>query len=141
MCPKNVRVYSDDLPNKLPACKSLPQGLLGEPKHLGGPRQNSSEQVPHMAPPITTLPSFLLGSARPVYFFFWLRWVFVAAHWPLFWGHTSLLPEPCGILVPRPGMKPTSPALEGRFLTTGPPGKSPVLSVSFLTYLWSASLP
>ena len=70
MCPKNVRVYSDDLPNKLPACKSLPQGLLlGEPKHLGGPRQNSSEQVPHMAPPITTLPSFLLGSARPVYLF------------------------------------------------------------------------
>ena len=24
-----------------------------------------------------------------------------------------------------PGMKPASPALEGRFLTTGPPGKSP----------------
>ena len=32
---------------------------------------------------------------------------------------------PCGILVPRPGMEPESPALEGRFLTTGPPGKSP----------------
>ena len=32
--------------------------------------------------------------------------------------------EACGILVPRPGIKPTSPALEGRFLTTGPPGKS-----------------
>ena len=30
----------------------------------------------------------------------------------------------CGILVPWPGIKPTSPALEGRFLTTGPPGKS-----------------
>ena len=30
----------------------------------------------------------------------------------------------CGILVPRSGIKPASPALEGRFLTTGPPGKS-----------------
>ena len=30
----------------------------------------------------------------------------------------------CGILVPQLGFKPTSPALQGRFLTTGPPGKS-----------------
>ena len=30
----------------------------------------------------------------------------------------------CGILVPRPGIQLVSPALEGRFLTTGPPGKS-----------------
>ena len=33
-------------------------------------------------------------------------------------------PAAWGILVPRPEMEPTSPALEGRFLTTGPPGKS-----------------
>ena len=33
-------------------------------------------------------------------------------------------PVACGILVPRPGIEPTSPALEGRFFTTGPPGKS-----------------
>jgi len=26
--------------------------------------------------------------------------------------------------LPRPGIKPVSPALPGRFLTTGPPGKS-----------------
>ena len=31
--------------------------------------------------------------------------------------------EACGILVPWPGIKPASPALEARFLTTGPPGK------------------
>ena len=33
----------------------------------------------------------------------------------------------CGIslTVPQPGIEPASPALEGRFLTTGPPGKSP----------------
>ena len=30
----------------------------------------------------------------------------------------------CGILVPWPGIKPKSLALQGRFLTTGPPGKS-----------------
>ena len=30
----------------------------------------------------------------------------------------------CGILVPPPSIKPMSPALEGRFLTTGLPGKS-----------------
>ena len=30
----------------------------------------------------------------------------------------------CGILVPRPGSKPMSPALQGEFLTTGPPRKS-----------------
>ena len=33
-------------------------------------------------------------------------------------------PATCGILVPQPGIKPASPELEGRFLTTGPQGKS-----------------
>ena len=33
-------------------------------------------------------------------------------------------PAACGILVPRPGIELASPAVEGRFLTTGPPGKS-----------------
>ena len=28
------------------------------------------------------------------------------------------------ILVPRPGIEPVSPELQGRFLNTGPPGKS-----------------
>ena len=32
-------------------------------------------------------------------------------------------PEACGILVPRPGIEPVSPALEGEFLTSGSPGK------------------
>ena len=33
---------------------------------------------------------------------------------------------PCGMWdLPGPGIKPVSPALAGRFLTTGPPGKSP----------------
>ena len=32
----------------------------------------------------------------------------------------------CGILVPQPGIRLSYPALEGGFLTAGPPGKSPV---------------
>ena len=30
----------------------------------------------------------------------------------------------CGIIAPQPGIEPSSPALEGKVLTTGPPGKS-----------------
>ena len=32
--------------------------------------------------------------------------------------------EACGILVTQSGIKPGPPALEGKILTTGPPGKS-----------------
>ena len=32
-------------------------------------------------------------------------------------------PVECGVLVPQPGIKPVSPALESKFLTTGSPGK------------------
>ena len=39
-----------------------------------------------------------------------------------FFGH-----EACGILTPQPGIEPAPPALEGKVLTTGPPGKSPFL--------------
>ena len=35
----------------------------------------------------------------------------------------------CEILVPRPRIKPMSHALQGRFLTTGPPGKFPGLPI------------
>ena len=44
-------------------------------------------------------------------------------------------PIVCGILVPRPGIKPTSPALEGRFSTTGPGGKY-LLLCSLLSFLF-----
>ena len=33
--------------------------------------------------------------------------------------------EACGVLVSQAGIEPTLPALEGKVLTTGPPGKSP----------------
>ena len=39
-------------------------------------------------------------------------------------AHTLHCPKACGILAPQPGTEPLSPALQGGFLTTGPPGKS-----------------
>ena len=44
--------------------------------------------------------------------------------------HGLSCPVACGILVPQPGIKPVSPALEGGFLTTGPPGKSLIVFIS-----------
>ena len=45
----------------------------------------------------------------------------------------------CGILVSRPEFEPESPALEGRFATTGPPGKPPellwTLTLKYVPYL------
>ena len=42
-------------------------------------------------------------------------------------GERAYLPQACGIFIPWPELKPGSLALEGRFLTSGPPGKSPGL--------------
>ena len=54
--------------------------------------------------------------------------IFLSLYWicynivsMLFWFSCS---EACGILAPQPGIKPTPPALEGKVLTTGPPGRS-----------------
>ena len=49
-------------------------------------------------------------------------------------AHGLSCPGVSGILALQPGIKPMSPALEGRFLTTRPPGKSPkyTLLVPFL---------
>ena len=51
-------------------------------------------------------------------FKFWLCWIFLEAH-------RFSYPETCRILVLWPGIEPASPALEGEFLTTGPPRRSP----------------
>ena len=42
-------------------------------------------------------------------------------------------------LTPRPGIESASPALQGGFLTTGPPGKSPPIS-SWIKISWVCSL-
>ena len=39
-------------------------------------------------------------------------------------AHVLSCPMACGILVPQPGIKPVTAALQGRFLTAEPPGKS-----------------
>ena len=46
-------------------------------------------------------------------------------------------PEACGILAPWPGIEPTPPALEGKVLTTGPPGKPPrIHSLFTIFFFW-----
>ena len=80
--------------------------------------------------------------------FFWLRWVLVLAHELLPCGEQTLwlwqvghrYPRACGILAPQPGVKPMSPAFQGRFLTTGPPEKpmkSPQRPLFLLSSLWA----
>ena len=44
--------------------------------------------------------------------------------------HRLRSPAACGILVSQPGIRPLPPALQGRFLTTGPPGKSPLFLIT-----------
>ena len=43
----------------------------------------------------------------------------------------------CEMLVPRPGIKLLSPALDGGFLTTGPPEKVPVFFFNLVLIIWS----
>ena len=69
------------------------------------------------------------------FFFFCLHWVFIVKR------RLSLVsvcqgscPMACGILVPQPGIEPVSPALEGRFLTTGLTGKSRLRPLQLLIY-------
>ena len=46
------------------------------------------------------------------------------------WGLSS--PTVCGVLVPRPGIEPASPALEDGFLTTGPLKEVPAYFSKYL---------
>ena len=53
--------------------------------------------------------------------------------WAQWWLCSGLVaPAACGILGPWPRIEPESPALQGRLLTTGPPGKSR----NFWTFYW-----
>ena len=66
-------------------------------------------------PVILSLSLFLGGVVLGLYCSTWAS--LVAAH-------RLSCPAACRILVPCPGIEPASPALEGRFFTTAPPGKS-----------------
>jgi len=48
--------------------------------------------------------------------------------------------EPCGILAPQQGIEPLSPALEGKVLTTGPPGKTHSRFLVVTVRTWCISL-
>ena len=54
------------------------------------------------------------------------------AHCPAVVAHGPSGSVACGTLVPQPGVKPVSPALQGRFLTTGPPEKSQQIEIELL---------
>ena len=89
-------------------------------------------------------PFFLGVNFFDVFVYLWLRWVLAAAcrifvvlcvifccgMWSLKCVssvvvlHRLSCPSACEILVPQTGIEPMSPALQGRLLTTGPPGKS-----------------
>ena len=58
------------------------------------------------------------------YLFIWLLQVLVAAQGISAAEHRLSCFAACVILVPRSGIEPGSSALQGRLLTTGPPGKS-----------------
>ena len=63
-------------------------------------------------------------------FFIWLHWVsVVACVGSVIAAHRLSCPVACGILVPKPGIKPMSSIFKGRFLTTGPPGKLPTVKI------------
>ena len=47
-------------------------------------------------------------------------------------------PPAFGVLVPQPGIEPVSPALEVKFLTTRPPGKSLLNSIFIVIFIHSA---
>ena len=59
--------------------------------------------------------------------FFLKKFFFLAVLdlWCKVWAFSSCSRGACGILVPQPGLKPSSPELEDGFLPTGPPKKSP----------------
>ena len=94
---------------------------------------------------------FFINTFKKIYVYIYrLHWVFCAT-WDLHWVmwdlslkqvdslvvtqssrvHELSCPVACGILVPQLRLEPLSPALQGRFLTTGPPGKSPKAKILY----------
>ena len=105
-------------------------------RYIKQKKQNAKHIVQHKA--LCIIFFFFKGKVLVFFLFFWLFWVFIAVCGLLVVGFSLVVvcglqsawvqlfscPVACGILVPPPGIEPASPALEGRFLTTGPPGKS-----------------
>lgn len=54
--------------------------------------------------------------------------------------HGLICPTACGLFVPNPGIEPAPPALQGRFLTTGPPPEKSQLPYIFSTCIFPCML-
>ena len=67
------------------------------------------------------------------FYLFRLPWAFIVTY-------GLRCPSALGILVPQPGLELTSPALQGRFLTTGPPGRS-LGGTFYLSEIFTTSSP
>ena len=115
----------------------------------------------HLPPPWQPLSVFFLISLFSYFLFIWLRRALAAAHGifivvhgflsscgarvPVCTGlvlatHGLSCPTACEILVFPPGIKPASPAFEGGFLSTGPPGKSHYLFLIYIIFAISRIL-
>ena len=81
--------------------------------------------------------SKLLGMASD-FFFFFLTVLCISCRTSLSSCRLSCFAE-CGILVPGPGIKPTSSALQGVFLTTGPLGSLHIRTFYGLSLAWTIS--
>ena len=132
---------------------SLPGALQGT---LRKPRPSASPSLPQCIceyllrlswwwgePPLQMfhLPSTTLSFSLCAFFFF--KVTFLVTIFKVYWIYRiasalwfSFLA--CGISAPWPGIEPTCHALEGKALTTGPPGKSP-LSFSWDNHSQSAA--
>ena len=80
------------------------------------------------------LPWNMVVTYHNSHLFFLKKYLFILLLWVLSWYMGSFVGAcrlSCSmafeILVPQPRIEPVSPVLEDRFLTTGPPGKSPVI--------------
>jgi len=86
--------------------------------------------------------NFLIFFGQATHFLFFLMDHFKNLYW-VHYNVTSVLCfgwEACEILTPRPGIKPTPPALEGAVLTTGPPGKPPAAHVNLTPFYFTTTL-
>ena len=134
-----------DPPQALSTSVPLPMVLHGCPVQLYrlGTAQGSRTDIID----ITDLYQYFLADGSQLSSFvclIWLHWVLVAACGIFSLGHMGSLvvvhrfscSMVCGIVVPQPGIKPTSPALQGGFLTTGPQRKSQQSNVLRKKYLF-----
>ena len=117
--------------NTAVGCHALLQGIFltqGSNPHLLCLLHWQAGSLPHLGSPNTTH-LFVHVRNIPVLIVFDFFFFFLAA---LGLCCSMMFSLSCGILVPQPGIKPASPALEGKFLITGPPGRSPFLIVFIL---------